>query len=119
MFSIMSIIFPIFFVVVLGIFVATFVRGAKQWHKNNNSPRLTVDAILVSKRTDVSHHHHHDNNGALTHTTHNTWYYATFEVESGDRMEFSIHGREYGMLMEGDRGRLTFQGTRYLSFDRI
>ena len=27
-------------------------------------------------------------------------------------------GLEYGMLAEGDAGRLTFQGTRYLSFER-
>lgn len=27
-------------------------------------------------------------------------------------------GPEYGMLAEGDRGRLTFQGTRYVSFER-
>ena len=48
--------------------------------------------------------------------THSTWYYATFQVESGDRMEFSASGREYGLLVEGDTGRLTFQGTRYLGF---
>lgn len=28
-------------------------------------------------------------------------------------------GREYGMLAEGDIGKLTFQGTRYLSFERV
>lgn len=27
-------------------------------------------------------------------------------------------GRDYGMLFEGDRGTLHFQGTRYLGFDR-
>ena len=37
---------------------------------------------------------------------------------SGDRMELRLSGAEYGMLAEGDRGRLTFQGTRYLSFER-
>ena len=47
-----------------------------------------------------------------------TTYYATFQVESGDRMELRLSGAEYGMLAEGDRGRLTFQGTRYLSFER-
>ena len=26
---------------------------------------------------------------------------------------------EYGMLAEGDRGRLTFQGTRYKGFERV
>ncbi|MCD7839604.1 MAG: DUF2500 domain-containing protein [Erysipelotrichaceae bacterium] len=45
-----------------------------------------------------------------------TYYYVTFELSSGDRMEFSVKGREYGMLVEGDKGQLTFQGTRYLGF---
>ena len=27
-------------------------------------------------------------------------------------------GHEFGMLVEGDRGKLTFQGTRYLGFER-
>ena len=42
----------------------------------------------------------------------------TFQVDSGDRMEFSVSGQEYGLLAEGDRGKLTFQGTRYLGFER-
>ena len=33
-------------------------------------------------------------------------------------MEFAIRGTEYGLLAEGDRGKLTFQGTRYLGFQR-
>lgn len=33
-------------------------------------------------------------------------------------MEFAMDGAEYGLLAEGDRGRLTFQGTRYLGFER-
>ena len=30
----------------------------------------------------------------------------------------AVSGLEYGMIAEGDEGKLTFQGTRYLSFDR-
>ena len=41
-----------------------------------------------------------------------------FEVESGDRMEFAVQGQEYGLLIEGDYGKLTFQGTRYMGFVR-
>ena len=52
------------------------------------------------------------------HTSRSTSYYVTFEVESGDRLELRISGSEYGLLAEGDFGMLTFQGTRYLSFDR-
>ena len=55
---------------------------------------------------------------AVLAVTSSTTYYATFQVESGDRMELRLSGAEYGMLAEGDRGRLTFQGTRYLSFER-
>lgn len=53
------------------------------------------------------------------HHTHTfTSYYVTFQVESGDRMEFAVSGMEYGLLAEGDTGDLTFQGTRYLNFQR-
>lgn len=120
-FSVMTSVFPFLFFIVFGIilivFVVTFVRGIGEWHKNNNSPRLTVPAKVVSKRTSVSHGHHHSASGHM-HTTSSTWYYATFEVESGDRMELALSGSEYGMLAEGDTGKLTFQGTRYLSFER-
>lgn len=120
-FSVMEILFPFFFFAVFGmvliVLVVTLVRGIGEWHKNNNSPRLTVSAKVVSKRTSVSHGHHHGANGHM-HTTSSTWYYVTFEVESGDRMELGVSGSEYGMLAEGDSGKLTFQGTRYLSFER-
>ena len=120
-FSVMEILFPFFFFAVFGmvliVLVVTLVRGIGEWHKNNNSPRLTVPAKVVSKRTSVSHGHHHGAHGHM-HTTSSTWYYVTFEVESGDRMELGVSGSEYGMLAEGDSGKLTFQGTRYLSFER-
>ena len=122
MFSIVPVfIFIIFAIVIVGI-ITTAVRGVSQWSKNNASPRLTVAAAVVGKRIDVTHHQHAnagDQTGAHGyHTTSSTSYYVTFQVESGDRMEFSVSGAEYGMLIEGDRGRLSFQGTRYLGFER-
>ena len=118
-FNVFGIMFSLVFVLVIGVFVFGLVRGIKQWNKNNHSPRLTVPVTVVAKRTDVTHHHHHHHdNVAMNHTSHSTSYYVTFQVESGDRMELSMAGHEYGMLVEGDRGRLTFQGTRYLGFER-
>ena len=121
-FSIMSILFPIVFLCILGFFIVTIVRGIGTWNKNNHSPQLSVTARVVSRRTEVSHHsfaNGGDVTGAHGYSTNSsTWYYVTFEVESGNRMEFSVDGREYGMLAEGDTGKLTFQGTRYLSFVR-
>jgi len=76
-------------------------------------------AVVVSKRTKVSHHNHNGVNHHHHHHHHtSTSYYITFQVDSGDRMEFHVAGQEYGMLIEGDRGMLSFQGTRYLGFQR-
>ena len=121
-FNVFRILFILVFLIILGTIVVTFIKGIGKWNKNNHSPRLTVDAKVVAKRMDVTHHHHAnagDATGAHGYSsTSSTSYYATFEVESGDRMELSVGGREYGLLAEGDRGRLSFQGTRYLGFER-
>lgn len=108
-----EIVFFLIFGVIAVMILVTLFRGLTQWNKNNHSPRLTVEAQVVTKRQNVSHHHSGDHM-----STTSSWYYVTFQVESGDRMELQMTGPEYGMLAEGDRGRLTFQGTRYVSFER-
>ena len=113
-----EIMFFLVFALVIGVFLVTIVRGIGQWHKNNQSPRLTVDATVVAKRTNVSRHHHHNGAGHVGHTSTSTTYFVTFQVESGDRMELRMDGYQFGLLVEGDRGKLTFQGTRYLGFER-
>lgn len=118
-FDMFSVMFNIVFFLFIGIFVVTIAKGIMQWNKNNHSPKLTVDAKVVTKRTNVSHHHHHHGAGAhVGHSSSSTTYYVTFEVESGDRIELKVQGYDFGMLVEGDEGRLTFQGTRYLGFER-
>ncbi len=108
------------FILVSVVIIITIVKSVTQWNKNNHSPVLTVEAQVVAKRVDVRHHTHQDgtDNMSSSYTTADTSYYATFQVESGDRLEFRIQASEYAMLAEGDRGRLTFQGTRYRRFDR-
>lgn len=122
MLNMIEMIFPVIFIMIFVMVIFTFAKGISTWHKNNNSPRLTVAARIVAKRQNTTHHSH-PNAGDVTgahgyHTTSSTSYYVTFQVESGDRMEMSVSGSEYGMLAEEDEGKLTFQGTRYLSFDR-
>jgi len=117
-FDMFGILFSIVFLLFICVFVVIIVKGLAQWSKNNKSPRLTVPATVVAKRTNVSHHHGAGTNNMHHHHT-STTYYVTFQVESGDRMELHVAGHEYGMLIEGDRGNLSFQGTRYLGFERI
>jgi hypothetical protein len=102
----MGVFVPLFFLVFFGILGAMIFKGIGQWSKNNNSPRLTVDAKVIAKRTHVWGDHSR------------TDYFITFEVESGDRMELEIPDNQFGFLVEGDKGKLTFQGTRYLGFER-
>lgn len=111
--AIFSFIFPILFLLFIGMFFFALISNLRTWNKNNHSPRLTVPATVVAKRTEVSRHHT-DNTMMHTFTT----YYVTFQVESGDRMELTVSGSDYGMLVEGDIGKLSFQGTRYLGFER-
>lgn len=118
MFSIVPVIVMIGFVFVFGTIIVRSIQGAKQWKRNNESPVLTVDATMVTKRTDVHHYSHNTGTDNMHHTSSSTTYYATFEVTSGDRLEFEIGDSEYGMLVENDIGKLTFQGTRYLGFER-
>ena len=120
--ALFSILFPLVFLFVLGMILFTVVRDLRTWRKNNASPRLTVPATVVAKRMNVSRHHTAnagDMTGAHGYTsTSATTYYVTFQVDSGDRMELQVAGTEYGLLIEGDRGEVTFQGSRYLGFVR-
>lgn len=117
-FGIFNIMFSLGFLLITAMFVIIAVKGISEWNKNNNSPRLTVSATVVSKRTSVSHSHHHHGTDHIHHASTSTTYYVTFQVDSGDRMELRIAGHQFGLMVEGDRGRLTFQGTRFLDFER-
>lgn len=116
-FVLFRIMFILAFVLVIGMFLVFAVKGIAQWNQNNHSPRLTVPAVIVAKRTNVIRHHHGGAGGHHHHHT-STSYYVTFQFGGGDRMELLVSGSEYGMLVEGDQGDLSFQGTRYLSFVR-
>lgn len=99
-----SVLFVIVFLLILGMFIFVFVSNIARAAKDKASPRLTVPARVVAKRAQVWNHY--------------TYYYAAFEVESGDRMELSLDGEDFGLLAEGDAGELTFQGKKFLSFER-
>lgn len=105
--------FSLFFLLLVGVMVYIIGRGIGEWNRNNHSPVETRKARVVARRTEDTHHHDAEN-GALTHITSN--YYLTFQLESGERMKFSVRKKEYDILIEGDSGLLEFQGTRFLSF---
>ena len=120
----MNVIFEVFpylcgimFVTIFIIFVSILLSSLARKKQDDASPRLTVSAQVVSRRTELLRSAG-SRNMDMAIGTGRTDYYVTFQVESGDRMEFQVEGTQYGMLVEGDRGQLSFQGKRFLDFTR-
>lgn len=111
----MNILTTLMFVLVSGMVIVALIRNISQWSKNEKSPRLTVETQVVAKRTARQRPMSNKRQIGRDYTN----YYATFQFSSGDRLELELKGHEYGLLVEGDRGNLTFQGTRYMGFERV
>lgn len=111
MFTFIPIFIGVVAIIIFSFIIFCFVKSISTWNSNNNSPKLKVPAEVVTKRTKTS--------GGSGDSSASTWYYATFQVESGDRLELAVNGSQYGMLADGDVGMLSFQGTRFNSFERV
>lgn len=121
-FALMDRLFPLMFLVVfifiISTIVGSLVSGAKRKHKNDQSPRVTADAKVVSKRMQVGQNRQSSGDNDMMRSYTYSKYFVTFEFENGDRLELLVDGSDYGLLVEGDTGKLSFQGTRYLGFQR-
>jgi hypothetical protein len=114
--------FVCFFLFVAAGFIATSVfgfaifgfiakKGLNEWQNNSKQPIRNTEARVVAKRQDIS-------GGGIDHHHHSTWHHVTFEFATGERREFAVNGGEYGILVEGDVGILSYQGTWYKGFER-
>ncbi|PQP81457.1 DUF2500 domain-containing protein [Paenibacillus sp. PCH8] len=98
------------FLIVAGVIVYAIISGVRTWSSNNAAALLTLHSTVVAKRTKVT--------GGSGDSSATTRYYATFELDNGERVELIVGGNHYGMLVENDRGMLTYQGTRFKQFER-
>lgn len=48
-----------------------------------------------------------------------TDYFATFEISNSQPQEFQLTKKEFYQVSEGDIGKLTYQGTRFHSFEKV
>ncbi len=122
--SLFPVFFLVVFVLVIGTFLYVLISGLVRFFKNQASPRLVVVAKVVSKRTEVRSglgqtHHHRTSHYHHSHYHTFTRYFVTFELEDRERIELQVTGSDYGLIAQGDQGRLTYQGTRFQGFDRI
>ncbi len=110
-------IFSLVFILIFGMIIFSIIKGISEWSSNNKQPIIPVDSTVSAKRISVSHHNHNTGDNMM-HTSTSTTYYVTFEFENGERLELKVSGKEYGLISEGDKGILSFQGTRFISFER-
>ncbi len=109
-------IFTIVFLFIAGSIILNIVKGVKQYAENIEAPLLSMNAKVVGKR-DETRRRNHNVNGTMTSST-STSYYVTFQSVEGMRIELELKGKEYGLLVEGDEGILSYQGTWYKGFER-
>lgn len=106
--------FFVFLVASLG-FLTVMFGSLKNWTYNNSTPILTVDAKVIGKRFKTFQ----DTQGfaeMIPSYNYATLYFVTFEVENEEKLEFSVTSVEYDNLVEGNDGKLSYQGTRFLEF---
>lgn len=113
-FSEVPLLFKLFFgillVIVVGGFSYVIIKGLRMWVSNNRAEVITQKCKIVDKRTEVS--------GGSGDSSTSTHYYVTFETEEHRRFELYIPDKVYGLLVVGDEGELTYQGTRFKDFTR-
>lgn len=70
------------------------------WFKNNRAPVHSMCASVLTKEINENK------------------YYVCFGLEDGQMKRFSIDYYAYIFLKEGEKGILTYQGTRFIRYDR-
>ncbi|WP_227793575.1 DUF2500 domain-containing protein [Paenibacillus guangzhouensis] len=110
MFQVVKTIVIIGFVVVIIAFIVKAVGAAGKWSSNNATDPVTRPCKVVAKRSKVW--------GGSGDFSANTDYFITFEFEDRTRLELKIRNEQYGVIVEGDDGEVTYQGTRFKHFER-
>ncbi len=104
---------------VLAVIAVVILAGYLRQRQNNKSPYQSAEVKIVNLREEKQEFEPvvetAVTRGGLSSVTE---YYATFEKKNGEREEFHVSEQEYGFLHVGDKGKLTYQGSRYLGFDK-
>lgn len=94
--------FAAMFLFVLVMILLPFIQ---QRCKNKHSQSQIADARVITKAMSL------DEDDEET-------YSATFQINGGECIEFFVRKWQYDELSEGDWGKLTFQETEYIAFEK-
>ena len=107
--------FIILFAAIIGVSLIIIVA---HWIKDRRSPRIVVQATISDKRIQKDYVSRLRNASPGTHLHRIITYYVIFDLETGEHIELRISKLKYAELKKGSSGKLTFQGTRYIGFER-
>lgn len=99
----------VFMVLVFALIVFQLLRGLWTWHQNNQLSQETDMAKVITKGQPIS---------GANQSQAVTRYFVTFEFGHGSRKELKVSSNVFAYLAEGDLGKLTYQRTRFISFER-
>ena len=110
----------IMLVLIIAIFTAIFFRCIFEWTINKCSAMESVDAFVVAKQQGMIQQqipNAGDATGGHGFTLQEQpWYKITFRMTDSTEKEFNVDNQSFRELKEGEKGILTYQGTRYLGF---
>jgi hypothetical protein len=87
------------------------------WTYGKSRPIVTVDARVVNKRYKTFHDAQVFGDMVPSYTF-STSFFITFEIDKEEKLEFSLTAVEFKNITEGDVGKLSYQGNRFLAFER-
>lgn len=112
----------IMLVLIISIFTAIFFRCIFEWTINKCSAMESVDAFVVAKQQGMIQQqipNAGDATGGHGFTLQEQpWYKITFRMTDSTEKEFNVDDQSFRELKEGEKGILTYQGTRYLGFKK-
>lgn len=112
----------IMLVLIIAIFTAILFRCIFEWTINKCSAMESVDAFVVAKQQGMIQQqipNAGDATGGHGFTLQEQpWYKITFRMTDSTEKEFNVDDQSFRELKEGEKGILTYQGTRYLGFKK-
>ena len=100
---------------IAAVILCSAVYALYVWNKNNHAPVKTAEVEVYTKRQDFSRFRHSIGTFGHYHSMY-VRYFVTFMTANDGPVKLKVKSRDFDLLREGEKGTLTFQGTRYLGF---
>ena len=100
------------------LFVIIVVKGLAQYHRDNQAPMLTEQAVVtyIPPVRDFHTTPYSSNRSGFFNSS--SAAFVSFQLNSGEVKRFRLQKEEYERLQAGDRGMLTYQGSRFRGFSK-